>query len=340
MADAIEPSDGAAVAEAAALRQPVFRFALTDVVVIGAAVSITAVLCWLAYVFPKSGVDPAAGATILADASTSELLKLPRTVQACQELLQRSDVDSETLHAALIRLARLQHKTTAESLLELTNAVDASTSERRLRNLTRLAEVVRDKDDLRDRIEALTKTGDNRQTRQVATAILISINGNADALFAATSRNTEQLSELLQALPLVHSAELQARVYDKVRQFLLDKDEARLELKKTAMVVMVDLQGREEIKALDLIRLVEIKGLQNAAIDGFSKLPMQAWPRGELGQFAARITSWIAYHSPADRRTPELQTAMSLAQRISELFTGEERQRLVDRLTQLRVESD
>ncbi len=138
---------------------------------------------------------------------------------------------------------------------------------------------------------------------------------------------------LLQALPLVGSFHIQCRIYNNVRQLLFDENETRLEFKKTAIATMVCLPGREEIEALDLIRLLEVKGLQNAAINAFSQLPTEAWPQAELPQLANRITSWIAWHSPREPRSPELQTAIRLAWRIIELFTGKIKQRLVDRLT-------
>lgn len=322
------------------VRPTIFRLALRDAAVFAAAVFITILLCGLAYLFPRTVVNPAIGSTAIANIPTSALLKLPRTVQTCQELLQRSDVDDETLHAALVRLGRLQHRSPADLLAELATAVDTSTEPERFKDLSRLAELLHDKRSLRDRIETLARTGDDLQTRRLATAMIVAVDGHADELFAAADGDTERLSELMHALPLVDSVEIQSRVYDNVRRLLFDGNKTPLQLKMVAITVMVKLQGREEIKAVDLIRLVEIKGLQNAAIDGFSKLPSETWPPEELGQFAARITSWIAYHSPTDRRAPELQTAMSLTERISDRFTGEKRQRLVDRLKRLRAETD
>lgn len=321
-------------------QQPQFCFALMDLAVIGTAVSITALLCCAAYLIPESSVDTAARAPILTSIQTPALANLPRTVLTCQELLRRADVDHRTLHAALVRLGRLQQKTPSELIVESAASVDISTDDATIKNLSRLAEAIEDKDRLRAQTQTLANTGHSLPAREVATAMLISIDGNAAALFADANKNTEQLTALLKALPLVHSVEIQSRVYDSVRRLLLDKNETRLELKRTAITTMVHLRGREEIKAVDLIRLVEFKGLQNAAIEGFSQLPTEAWPQEELPQLANRLTSWIAYHPPEERRSPEIQTAIRLARRISERFTGKKKQRLLDRLTKLQPETD
>lgn len=321
-------------------QQPPFGFSLTDVTVIGTAVSITALLCIAAYSFPGFNKATATGAPILPGIRTPALAKLPRTVQTCHELIKRSDVDRQTLHAALIRLGRLKQQTPSDLLAVLAASVDATTDQGLTQNLSRLAEVVEDKDGLRIQITPLTTTGNNLRMRQVATAMLISIDGNAETLFAAANKDTERITALLQALPLVDSFQIQCRIYNSVRQLLFDENETRLALKKTAITTMVSLQGRAEIKAVDLIRLLEVKGLQNTAINGFSQLPTEAWPQEELPQLANRLTSWIAYHSPKERRSPELQTAIRLTRQISERFTGKMKQRLEDRLTNLQSEED
>jgi hypothetical protein len=334
MAEVIDSPDDAAVAPTKS-RHPV-----VDVVVIAVAGLITSVLCWVAYSFPEASSDASVRSTGVADYQTSSLIRLPRTEAVCEELLRRDDVDDETLLAALIRLGRLQQKSTAEILIPRVASVDEATEEATLTGFSRIAELASEHDGLRDQLEALALAAHSPASQRLATAMLVSVDGNGDALFAATGGNAERLTVLLNSLPLVHSAEIQATLYDNIRHLLFDENETRLDLKTTAIAVMVKLRGREELKAVDLIRLVEVKGLQNTAIGGFSRLPSEKWPAEELSSLAARITSWIAWHSLEDRHSQEMQTAISLTERISEQFSGEKRERLTDRLMKLRPSAD
>ena len=312
--------------------------------VLVAATAATVVLLGIAWLpKPLDLADVRSPADIAADLSTAELIKVRRTSVVCLELLRRPDSDLETLHAALIRLARLQNKTPSEALQKFVLAADSETSVESLRNVTRLC---LENEELRSAADALAAGDAGSLSCRVGTAMQISLHGNAQVAFSEAATTPTAQASLLESLPLIHSEEIRSKLYHHIRPILFPdtKDHGAdvlpvQELQELAISVMVQLPGNEIKKARDLVQLISEERCKVAAIAGFSTLPTDCWPQGDLGKLAETVIAVIA-ECPVDQRgSEEIQAAFRLAQTLSEYFPDAQRRRLRKRLAELAAEA-
>lgn len=268
--------------------------------------------------------------------ATAELLKRARTAPVCLELLRRGDVDSPTLRAALIRLARLRGQTQAATLKTLVLAADADDSLPSLQVFSRLVE---NDPEFHAIADELADAGSDLLVRQLGLAMQIAVSGDGENVFAEAKHDSAELKILLQSLRFVGSQKLQAGLYTHLRPLLLSSPEApdsdAEQLAALAISVALQLHGQDRQKALDLLELLKQGRREAVAISGFLQIAPEFWPNTDLGRLAALVTAWIA-ETPSEQRSSDVVLrAFKLGRMLMELFPTRERERLRQRLEQL-----
>lgn len=313
------------------------------------AVLLTMVLLCVAYWQGQSNRSAAESSPRpLTEQSVDELLNLPRTETVCVELLTRADVDSGSLQAALSRLARLRRQTPEVTLKELAMKTPANANPDSLRNFSKLVE---GDERFESMATALANATETMMSRRLGIAMQISVNRSGDALFQTAGFDTKKLEPILQALPFVHGKPIHAKLYDNVRALLFpvrqsetgeavaDDNAGRQRIQDLAISVMMELDGRQEEKARDLVRLITERRCEVSAMAGLVSLPGDTWPMQNPELLAAAVTAWIAELPTADRNSLSAQNAFELARRLLSSFPQREQKRLKQRLEELAPES-
>jgi len=167
-----------------------------------------------------SADNPAAAEFLLANVTTSELVKLPKTPAVQLAILTRMGVPAEARREALAALAKDKGVDEVNLLLDVVNRLEPGAHRAHVaQDLARLlidrpAEVLFRAG---DRIMTLANSGTSPEARQVGYAAWVTFLGNADAPYGTAEKAEESLRDFLECIPLLGKPELRGAVYEKIR---------------------------------------------------------------------------------------------------------------------------
>jgi len=166
---------------------------------------------------PVAAGNPAGVDYLMRTASTAELLKFPRTPGVLSTILRRPDVLDTDRTAALAELAAANKTTRVATLLDTIEAV-SNADAASLTALGRIlpAESPAEVKALRSRVENVARKSSNPAVRNGALAALAASDGSFDAVLSAAGTDAGQLSDVLNAVPLVLDPSLRAPLRSKV----------------------------------------------------------------------------------------------------------------------------
>ncbi|MEZ6129958.1 MAG: PA14 domain-containing protein [Planctomycetaceae bacterium] len=160
----------------------------------------------------------------LKNAKVSDLLKLKRSAELYERVLNRSDIDATSMAESVIGLAALKNIKPAELLVDLISKGDAAGNTATLSGFGRLlsGQPASDLKSVQHHIETLALKGKTEVARQLGYATWIAAEGNGAAAFYAASKSKDSLKDLLAAVPQVASAELRSSLYGDVRTLMFE----------------------------------------------------------------------------------------------------------------------
>lgn len=267
--------------------------------------------------------------------STAALLKMRRTKAVSRELLNRPNVDPETLRAAMIRLSTLSDEAHIETFHGLVESLGHDSPEALLKNLPTLALFIAEdhEDQLQQRLKNFTANEHHQRTRQVAYASRIAVAGSAGQLFGATK--DESLLELIKSLPLVDHFSIEDDLYSCIQAFIVDHNESNAELQAASIASALKMPHAHEALAADLVNLARQPECSPAVASALARLPAAAIPEAYLGHTAAQLIARIAELQSADNFTDEIDQLVKQCMAISARLPSKKRKRIKDRLQQL-----
>jgi len=167
-----------------------------------------------------SADNPAAAEFLLANVTTSELVKLPKTPAVHLAILTRMGVPSDARREALAALAKEKGVDEINLLLDVINRLEAGAHRAHVASdlarllIDRPAEVLFRTS---DRIMTLAISGSYPEARQVGYAAWVTLLGNADAPYGTAEKTEQSLRDFLEAIPLIGKPELRGAIYAKIR---------------------------------------------------------------------------------------------------------------------------
>ena len=304
---------------------------------IGISLMLTASLvtvCLIALAVQRGKDAPATPIVAVAEQPTLFLVKAPRTKEVSRELLNRSNVDPETLRAALIRWSTLSNESACEAFYHLLESLDENSPKALLKNLATVALFIAEdhEDELRSRLTNLTNLEHHRVTRQAAYAAQIAINGSAREMFSTTNR--ESLSELIESLPLVDRFSVEDNLYTCIRAFIVD-DESNDELHTASISAALDMPHAHSEFVADLVELARKPNCRPSVTAALAALPADALPEADLGHTAAQLIARIADLQSSGRSSSEIRLLTRQCIAIGARLSSQKRKRIENRLQQL-----
>ncbi len=226
---------------------------------------------------PFAGDNPAGLDYILAETSTSDLLRMDRGKRVCEEILARPNILEEHRKDAIARLAEINGTDELTELLAAINRLDASESEFAGMVLNDFAHVLTMEPphglmDRKDQLMQMAQEGARPITRQVAWVALISGSHSLDEAWQAGMAEPKQLADLINAIPLLHHEQMRSAAFDRVAPLLQTLPPALAELQGQSPLgryVRIELPGRR--RTLTLAEVEVFSGGVNIAPQGTAK---------------------------------------------------------------------
>lgn len=169
-------------------------------------------------------LSKAARSYVLLNASVGDLLKMDRTTDVYEAILNRTNATNDQLSQTVNGLAKLKNINTAAMLTDLIAARDAATQIETLSSLGSLlaTQPTNDLKAVQHNIEVLALKGKTDKARQLGYAAWIAAEGNGAAAFYAASKSKDNLRDLLAAVPKIPGDELRAGLYNDVRTLMFE----------------------------------------------------------------------------------------------------------------------
>lgn len=291
-------------------------------------------VCLIAFAVQRGKDGPVKPRVAAAKQPTSFLLKAPRTKEVSRELLNRSNVDPETLRAALVRLSTLSNESACEAYYRLLDSLDENSPDALLKNLATVALFIAENHEaeLRSKLIDFTNFEHHRVTRQVAYAAQIAIDGSAHKLFSTSNR--ESLSELIESLPLVDRFSVEDNLYTCIRAFIVD-DGSNDELHTASISAALNMPHAHSELAADLVELTRKPNCRSSVTAALAALPTDALPETDLGHTAAQLIARIADLQSSGSSSNEIRLLTQQCIAIGDRLSSKKRKRIEDRLQQL-----
>ncbi len=269
----------------------------------------------------------------LTDIETAALLKLQPCHSVCDEILRRDAVSTEQLEGALLFLARQKRIPTLRVLITRTQELSDESSTTELVNLTRLfASLVSESDGWRDDVIHLTRSK-SAPTRKVAYATQILIDDGLKKMVRPEA-DDDQITDVLQALPLVASESLQQAIYDDLKQ-IIAAEETTPSTREAAIEVSTQLSGRQAEKTRDLVTLLRKKQHVEPSLRAINQLPPETWPDDQIGFLAASLISWVADQPDIQSNSKRTILARSLGKKLTHRLEPSGQARFQSRMAEL-----
>jgi azurin/glucose/arabinose dehydrogenase len=288
-----------------------------------------------------AGGDPAAIRYLLRTLNVAEILKMPRTVDVCDNILGRAGVPDATRAEALATLVK-ERETPAVTLLLNTLDVPAELD---VRGVGRLL-LTQPPADLAAQRARLVKLGhlDTSEARSFAFAAVILGDNTLDKAFAEIGDSPLSFQSLIGALHLLPNATLRATAYERVMPLLTQPvtefrgpDSVIAATQRDAIRTAVATR-REPAAVFDALAKMIDRGDQvNAAAQGIRGLPRTAWSPAGTALAAHGLVKWAAKTHSSERTDRNYVETIQVAEDLAGALPAEESTKLRDQLSKLRV---
>jgi len=291
---------------------------------------------------PVAADNPAGREFLLQTIKTPELLRLPRSPMILQALLTRADASDADRMVALGDLAKARQTNLVSVLLgEIDAALNASGSDKKssgaVSTLARLfpsqiPDVLRT---FRGRIAQLTAS-EQADLRQNAWTALALADGSFDTIWPAASKQTSNLSDLLNGVALLTDPDFRAKAYDRVKP-LVENRQTDTQVRRAAIRALVSMNNDPEAVFSSLTTLIERGEEVPAAAQGLRIIQRGKWPRGQAGPAVNGLIKWARTVPVPNRTTQDYSQIVQLAGDLAGLLPAEQAANARKELRELHV---
>ena len=103
------------------------------------------------------------------------------------------------------------------------------------------------------------------------------------------------------------------------------------------ITAIMDIPGHEAGKTTLLVSLLKERASVNTSLQSLSTIPVEAWPKEQLGNLAEAAVSYLASREPKDRNTDQAQLALKIAEGVRTRLDDAGRVRFEKRLAEVVV---
>ena len=100
---------------------------------------------------------------------------------------------------------------------------------------------------------------------------------------------------------------------------------------------MMDIPGHEAGKTTLLASLLKERASVNTSLQSLSSIPVETWPKEQLGNLAEAAVSYLASREPRDRNSDQAQLALKIAEGVKTRLDEAGRARFEKRLAEVVV---
>jgi azurin/glucose/arabinose dehydrogenase len=291
---------------------------------------------------PLAADNPAGREFLLQTIKTPELLKLPRSPMILQTLLTRADASDADRMVALGDLAKArQTNLVAVLLTEIDTALNSVGREKKssaeLSTLARLfpSQIPDVLKTFRSRLAQLTsaESADLRQNAWAASALA---EGSFDAIWAAASKQSSTLADMVNGIPLLTDPDFRAKAYDKVKPLVANR-QTDTQVRCAAIRALVSMNHEPEAVFSSLTALIDRGEQVPAAAQGLRVIPRPKWPRAQAGPAVKGLVAWARTVPVSDRTTQDYSQIVQLAGDLAGLLPAEQATNVRKELRELHV---
>jgi azurin len=267
---------------------------------------------------------------LVKTASTSELLKLPRTQPVLQAMLARGDTPDAARVEALDALATQRNTSRlAELLAALERKTDASPALARLLP-TQLPSALKA---ARERLTKLTSSpvADVRQAAWVSQALA---DDSFDAVWTDASKSRGSLIDLLNGIPLSNDADFRSKAYERVKPLV---NEPNADVSRAAIHAAVSMNRDQDATFAALTELIGKGQHVTEAAQGIRTLPRSSWPKAAGGKAATSLLEWAKTIPQAKRTSHDYVATVQIANDLAGLLSKEQALAVRKQLRELSV---
>ena len=291
---------------------------------------------------PLAADNPAGREFLLQTIKTPELLKLPRSPMILQALLTRADASDADRMVALGDLAKARQTNLVAVLMSeidtaLNSAGRAGKSSAEVSTLARLfpSQIPDVLKTFRSRIVQLTSS-ESSDLRQNAWAALALADSSFDTIWAAASKQSSDLADLLSGIPFLTDSDFRAKAYDRVRP-LVENRQIEAEVRRAAIRAVMSMNHEPEAVFSSLTTLIERGEDVPAAAQGLRVIPRGKWPRGQAISAVNGLVKWAKTIPVANRTTQDYGQIVQLAGDLAGLLPAEQAANMRKELRDLHV---
>lgn len=243
-----------------------------------------------------NSLSPAARTYALSNARVEDLLKLDRSADVYEAILNRTVVSTQHLRESIDGLAEIRSISSLSLLLQLISERDAAGQTATLRGLGQLlseqsAAALKKS---QHRIDTLALKGKTPEARQLAYAVSIGVEGNGAAAFFAASKSKESLRDLLAAVPHVANAEVRAGLYDDVRRLMFELPGNLQAESAGGLVQQPGIRVDYYYPSASNVALETLAGMEPKDTGIVPEIVMNVPQRKQADKFALRFTGMIS----------------------------------------------
>ena len=103
------------------------------------------------------------------------------------------------------------------------------------------------------------------------------------------------------------------------------------------ILAMMDVPGHEAGKTKVLVGLLKERASVNTSLQSLSTIPVEAWPKEQLGNLAEATVSWIASREPKERNSEQTRLALQIAEGVKTRLADADRARFEKHLAEIVV---
>ena len=289
---------------------------------------------------PFATDNPAAAEYLLAQISTSDLLKMPRSGPVYHALLSREGILHDYRHEALEGLAKLNKTDETFELLAALEHCDKKDKQQITSVLHDLGHLLVehaacDLEERRGRLEQLTTKGKQAYTRQVAYAALMLSDNSIDKTWSVASKSADTLCDLLDAAPAVPNAKLRATLFPKIMPLLNAGNEGKV--RRAAINAITFMEGHEAEAFGTLAQFIRDGQEREESVRAIRRIPRAKWPNEQVRPLLKSLVDQLAALPAKDRTKTEVLDELQLANDLAAILPPKEGQESRAKLGELGV---
>jgi azurin len=187
----------------------------------------------------------------------------------------------------------------------------------------------------RSRIAQLTST-EQVDLRQNAWAALALSDGSFDTIWAAASKQSSNLADLLNGIPLLTDSDFRAKAYERVKPLVEGRQTDAL-VRRAAIRALVSMNNDPGAVFSSLTTLIDRGEEVPAAAQGLRVIPRGKWPRAQASLAVNGLVKWARTVPVANRTTQDYSQIVQLAGDLAGLLPAEQASNARKELRELHV---